>query len=156
MSLNLNEKQILPDGIHESNLDGVRDRFGSFQRTDRRTKLFAKLSEYIDELRLADLAEAVIVDGSFIMGCIDEPNDIDLILVLRETWDMTEDLRPFQYNLVSKRDVKRKYPFDLKAVRANSPEEAEWVMFFSKINTKWYDEYGFEPGSTKGLVRIAI
>ena len=156
MNLELNEKQVLPDGIHEAALEDLRDVFGRFQRSDRRMKLCDKLAEYLEELKGAGIAEAVIVDGSFIMGCIDEPEDIDLILVLAESWDMTQSLRPFQYNLVSKKAVKRNFPFDLFTVRSGSAEEAYWTNFFFKVNVKWYDEYDFPDGSTKGLVRISL
>ncbi len=156
MPLVLSEMQVLPEGIHDASLEDIRERFGSFQRTSRRTQLFAKLSEYVDEVRKAEIAEAIIVDGSFIMGCIDEPEDIDIILVLPTEWDITQELRPYQYNLVSKRDVKRKYPFDLKTVRSSSPEQSDWIEFFSRVNTKWYEEFGFPLDAKKGLVRIKI
>lgn len=156
MNLILNERKLLPDGIHNVDLGTVQDLFGTFQRTSRRTTLFAKLSQYVEEVQKADIAEAIIVDGSFIMGCIDEPDDIDVILVLKQQWDMTADLLPYQYNLVSKRDVKRNYPFDLIPVRSGSAEEKKWIDYFSQVNTKWYQPYDFPPGSTKGLVRIAL
>ena len=156
MTLELNDKKVLPDGIHDADLEEIREVFGQFQRSNRRNTLCGKLADYLDELKQAGIAEAVIVDGSFIMGCIDEPDDIDIILVLAENWDMTQNLRPFQYNLVSKKDVKRNFPIDLILVRSGSAEEAYWVSFFSKVNIKWYDEYGFPDGSTKGLVRISL
>ena len=156
MALLFTEKSILPDGIHDASLEEVEQLFGTFQKTSKRCSLFKKLAEYIAEVRKAGIASAVILDGSFIMGCIDEPDDIDIILVLPTDWDLTKDLLPFQYNLVSKRDIKRKYPFDCKAVRSGSPEESEWIEFFSQVNVKWYEPYQFSVGATKGLVRIAI
>ena len=156
MALELTEKRTLPDGIHDLSLDEVEQLFGSFQVTSRRRSLFAKLKEFIQEVRKAEVASAVIIDGSFIMGCIDEPSDIDIILVLPSGWDMTQDLRPFQYNLVSKKDIKRKYKFDCLTVRAGSEEEQYWISYFSQVNVKWYEPYQFAVGSTKGLVRIAI
>lgn len=156
MVLALTEKSTLPDGIHDASLDEIEQLFGSFQRTSKRCSLFKKLAEFIDEVRKAGIASAVIIDGSFIMGCIDEPDDIDIILVLPPDWDLTKDLPPYQYNLVSKKDLKRKYPFDCKTVRSGSPEESEWIGFFRQVNVKWYEPYQFAVGATKGLVRIAI
>jgi len=37
----LNEDGLLPEGIHEASLEEVRERFGRFQRTDRRPDLFS-------------------------------------------------------------------------------------------------------------------
>ena len=152
----LTDKQVLPDGVHNSTLENVRELFGGFQRSDRRSKLCAKLEEYLAELKKSGIFGFVIVDGSFIMACVDEPEDIDLVLVLGKNWDMSQDLKPFQYNLVSKKDVKRNYPFDIFPVCDGSDGESYWIDFFSKVNVKWYDEHGFPDGSTKGLVRIAI
>ena len=156
MTLVLNQQQLLDDGVHDATLECVRALFGTFQRTSRRTRLFEKLSEYITEVRKADIAEAIIVDGSFIMGCIDEPEDIDVVLILKQDWDMTAELRPYQYNLISKRDVKRNYPFDLIPVLSGSDQESQWVEFFSRVNTKWYASHNFPVGATKGLVRITL
>ncbi len=80
----LNQDGFLPEGIHAASLEEVRERFGRFQRTDRRPALFAKLSTYMAEVRASGLVVAVIVDGSFVTAK-DEPSDIDLILVLRRT-----------------------------------------------------------------------
>ena len=110
----------------------------------------------MEELRRAQIRGWLIVDGSFVMGCVDEPDDIDVILVLAKDWDLTADLRPFQYNLVSKRDVKRKFPFDIFPVLAGSDAERNWTEYFQQINIKWYEPFGFEVGSRKGLVRVAI
>jgi hypothetical protein len=156
MPLTLTDKKVLPHGVHDASLDEVEKLFGQFQSTSKRTGLFKKLAEFIDEVRKAEIASAVIVDGSFIMGCIDEPDDIDIILVLPRDWDMTQELRPFQYNLVSKRDIKRRFPFDCVSVRADSPEEKKWIDFFSQVNVKWYQPHCFDEGAIKGLVRIAI
>ncbi len=44
--------------------------------------LFHKLKAYVGEVKNADCGSSVIVDGGFVMGCVDKPEDIDLILVL--------------------------------------------------------------------------
>ena len=59
--------------------------------------LFAKLTEYVDAVKKAACGQSVIIDGSFVMACIDEPDDIDLVLVLPPDWDMQADLKPYQY-----------------------------------------------------------
>lgn len=156
MALELTPDRVLPDGIHDCTLDDVRNCFGQIQRSTRRITLCDKLERYLEELRAAGIPGWLIVDGSFVMECVDEPDDIDLILILSRSWNLTAELKPYQYNLLSKRNVKRNFRFDLFAVREGSIEEANWIRFFSKINTKWYDAHGFPVGSTKGLVRIPI
>lgn len=116
----------------------------------------ARLEAYVAALRKADFRGSVIVDGSFVMGCVDEPEDIDIVLVLAGDWDMAADLKPYQYNLVSKKDVRRSYPFDIYPVREGSVEEAEWTGFFTKVNVKWYEPNQLPDGCLKGLVRIAL
>ena len=118
--------------------------------------LFKKLTDYLDALRKAGIGGSLIVDGSFIMPAVDQPEDIDMVLVLPEEWDMTADLRPYQYNLVSKQRIKQEYRFDVFTVRKGSPREQEWVAFFSQVNPKWREGFGWPDDTTKGLVRITI
>ena len=156
MPLQLTESGILPVAIHDGELDDLEEAFGRFQRSNRRMTLFAKLKEYIEELRKAGIRGSLIVDGSFVMSCVDEPDDVDVVLVLAEDWNLTADLRPFQYNLVSKRDVKRNFPIEVFPALAGSETERYWTEYFQQINVKWYEPHGFANGSQKGLVRIAL
>jgi len=150
------EYNLLPPGLHETSLEGVGERYGSFQGSDRRCRLFAKLKEYTEEIGKAASGAVVIVDGSFVMGGVDSPDDIDLILIMPDGWDFAAELKPFQYNIASKKMVKRKYGFDVRTVRANSPEMEEWVEFFSQVNVKWCATMGIPAGTKKGLVRISL
>jgi hypothetical protein len=151
----MTDHKLLPQGIHDATIEKVKERFGAFQRSDRRCQLFKKLAEYVEEVRKAEWNAEVIVDGSFVMAGVDEPGDIDLILVLPEDWDMSADVRPFEYNLVSKKQVQKHYGFDVRAVRANSPEQREWTDFFSRVNAKWCQpSFGIPVGTRKGLVRV--
>jgi hypothetical protein len=143
---------LLPPGIHETTIGKVQERFGEFQKSDRRCRLFEKLAEYVKEAQEAGCE--VIVDGSFVMSGIDEPDDIDLVLVYPNKWDLSDNLRPFEYNLISKRLVKKRYGFDVFAVRANSIEQQEWIDFFSMVNPKWCKPLNIPLGTRKGLVRV--
>jgi hypothetical protein len=107
MPLILDDRNLLPPGIHEASLKEVEEQFARFQKSDRRIALFRKLNDYITALRKAQCGCAVILDGSFVMGCVDGPDDIDLILVLPGGWDWDAELKPYQYNLVSKRRVRK-------------------------------------------------
>jgi hypothetical protein len=150
------EHGLLPQGIHDASLDGIEQRFGSFQGSDRRCRLFAKLKAYAEEIRKAVAGATLIVDGSFVMGDVNSPDDIDLVLVMPDGWDFAAELRPFQYNIVSRRMVKRKYGFDVRVVRANSPEMELWIEFFSQVNVKWCVLLGIPVGTKKGLARLFL
>jgi hypothetical protein len=140
VELVFDERKLLTPGVHEVSLDAVKETFGSFQKSDRRPKLFEKLLEYLDAVKRAGTGASVIVDGSFVMAGIDEPDDIDLVLVLPADWDIDADLRPYQYNVVSKKAVRRTFGFDQITVTANSPEERAWIEYFGRVNIKWREK----------------
>ncbi len=125
----LNEDGFLPEGIYESSLEEVRQRFGGFQRTDRRPALFTKLSLFLTEARASGLIEAVIVDGSFVTAK-DEPSDIDLILVLHADHDYRAELKPLEYNALSKRRLRRRFRFDVVIAQDGSDVYEQAVNFF--------------------------
>jgi len=128
--------------------------FGRFQRSEQRRRLFTKLQEYVAEVRSAGWGAHVIVDGSFVMAAIDEPADIDVILALPEDWDMTSEVRPFEYSLISRSRTRKRYGFDVFAVRAGSSEERTMLEFFQQVNVKWNEILGLPSGLKKGIVRI--
>ncbi len=90
------------------------------------------------------------------MPIVDQPEDIDMILVLPEDWDMDADLKPYQYNLVSKKRIKQEYRFDVFAVQKGSLDEQRWINFFSGVNLKWCEQFGWPKNTIKGLVRILL
>lgn len=138
----LNEHGHLPPGIHDSTLDELTERF---DQSPRRRELIANLSRYLDELWKWPLAQAILVDGSFVTD-IAEPNDIDLVLVLRDDYDLTQSVSPFEYNLRSRRRVQRTFGLDLFVVRPNSVDYDRFVNFFSQVRN--------HPGQIKGIVRV--
>ena len=115
----LDAEGFLPEGVHPCTLDELRERFGKFQHSDRRIRLYEKLEKYIKELASTGFAKAIIVDGSFVTG-VDEPSDIDLVLALAEDHNLEATVRPFEYNALSKRMVRKLYSFDLLVARART------------------------------------
>jgi len=99
----LDQFGLLAAGIHDSTLDEIKGRFGSFQSTGHRQSCSKSLSRSSPR-RAARFATCLLIDGSFVTAKTD-PNDIDLVLVLPLTHDLKSDLSPGQYNLVSKRSV---------------------------------------------------
>ena len=140
----LNEHGHLPAGIHDASLDELTERFGQSQR---RREILKDFHRYLAELQQWQVAQAILVDGSFVTD-IAEPNDLDLVLVLRDDYDLTQSVSPFEVNLSSRRRVQRVFGFDLFAVRPNSIEYNRFVDFFSQARS--------HPGLRKGLVRVQL
>lgn len=141
----LEEDGFLPEGIHECSLDDLRIRFGQWQRSDCRTVLFAKLEAYFRDVRATGMVSFVVVDGSFISSKYD-PNDIDLILILREDHEFSNLLRPFEYNALSRRMVRKRYAFDVLVAREGSPELTEYLDFFQQVRS--------DSTRRKGIVKV--
>jgi hypothetical protein len=156
VELAFDERNLLLPGVHDVTMDMVKAHFGRFQSSDRRLTLFAKLSEYVDAVKQAACGESVIIDGSFVMACIDEPEDIDLLLVLPDGWDDGAELKPYQYNLLSKKSIRKRFGFDVFVVAAGSADEAEWIEYFGGVNIKWREKFGWPDDTRKGLLRVRL
>ena len=143
----LSDEGFLPEGVHECSLDEIQQRFGGTPALDRRSALFAKLVDYIQELRSTELAAGLIVDGSFVTNKT-EPNDVDLVLILPTNHDFTATLRPFEYNVLSRRRVRKRYDFDVLVARENSPELLEYVEFFQQTRG--------ETDRRKGILKVLL
>ena len=156
MALVFDDRNLLPSGVYFVSLEIVEEYFAKFQKTDRRIRLFEKLRAYLDEIKRAGCGISVIVNGSFVMPCVDDHEDIDLILILPPNWDMAADLKPYQYNLVSKKQVKKVYGIEVFPVRPDSLEEQKWIEFFTKVNIKWCQKFGWPADSEKGIVKVVL
>ena len=150
----LNPHGWLDPGLHPMSLAEVEDLFGRFQRTDRRPTLMARLRSFAAEAWAVNAAIQLIVDGSFVMARIDDPGDVDLAMLLPPDWDFAADLRPFEYNVVSRRSVRKRHGFDLLIGVVGQPSAEQAVAFFAQVNVKWLDPLGLPPDTLKGLVRV--
>ncbi len=151
-----NEHGLLPVGVHDGTLAEVEEQFGRFQSSDHRMRLFGRLCAYVDEVRRAGCGAAIVVDGSFVMPGVDEPGDIDLILVLPADWDFAAELRPFEYNLESRHRVRRRFGFDVFPVTDASDDYNAWVAYFQQVRPEHERALHLPKGVRKGLVRIAL
>lgn len=154
MPLPFDARGLLEPGTHEATLAEVEQAFARFQRTDRRIALFSKLKRYLAELKQTGWVCQVILDGSFVMPMVDEPNDMDLILVLPADWDLTRELRPFEYNVVDKAFTKREYRIEVFAVPEGSEEHGRAQRLFERVRLEWCRLFGWPDETKKGLVRI--
>lgn len=143
---------VLPEGVHDCTPEEVAAVFGRFQRSDWRTHLTEQLLRYLAEAKRSGLVTAVIVDGSYVTAK-DEPGDIDLIVVLTADHDYTRELRPFEYNVVTKQGIRRmKYPFDVLIRADGSATLAEAVAFFQQVNPD--KDAGLTTRTRKGVLRV--
>lgn len=136
---------FLPDGVYDCSLDEVRERFGMFNTTDRRPRLFEKLQALVHEVRQTNCVTQIIIDGSFVTAAIN-PNDIDLIFVLSSSHDFSAALRPFEYNVLSTRQVRRMYGLEVLVAPEGSAACDEYLGFFAQVRGR--------PDRRKGLLRL--
>ena len=144
----LTDDGFLPEGIHDATLEEVQEIFGRFRSSDRRVRLFENFRRYVQELNIWRNTEEILLDGSFISST-DEPNDIDMVVVYREGFDYSvPNVPPAEYNVISRRRVKRIYGFDVLPTTASSAGREALVELFSNDS---------RTGKTgKGLVRIRL
>jgi hypothetical protein len=91
------------------------------------------------------LIAEIVVDGSFVTAKPD-PNDTDLIPVLNKGHDFTAELRPFEYNVLSTRQARKIYGFDLLVAERESSVYIEYLAFFAQVRG--------ETKRSKGLLRL--
>ncbi len=143
----LESSGLLPLGVHECSLEEMKARFGSFQGSDRRPRLFGKLEAFIAEARASQIVRSLVLAGSFVTSK-PAPNDIDLIVIVARDYDLTADLRPGAYNVVSKKRVQKRFGFDIVAVREETSEFDDAIAFFKQVRR--------EPALGKGLLRVHL
>jgi hypothetical protein len=129
---------------------GGRGRFGRFRKSDRRIKLTERLKQYLIAARQAGIVRAVIIDGSYAMN-VDEPDDIDLIAVLDGQFDWTQELRPYQANVIDKAAIRRDYRFDGFAYKEGEPGLQKLIATFAVVPEK---HAGQTAKAHKGMVRV--
>lgn len=142
-----NEHGLLPEGVHDCSLEEIEARFGAFQGSERRPELRFRLKEFLREAKASGIVLAILINGSFVTATPD-PNDIDVIMVVPASHDYARDLRPAEYDVVSKLRVRRRYGFDLLLARAGSVELARYTAFFQQVR--------FAPFERKGILRIVL
>jgi hypothetical protein len=145
------ESQRAGDGSvseeHETMLDEIRQRFGSFQDSDRRIQLFNRLEQLLMELRKSGCFAAVVIDGSFV-AAKRMPEDVDLIVVLPQDHDWTADLSPSDYALVSRSTLRRRFGFDVPLAAGGGSSYERYVEFFGRVRE--------DASARKGMLRIQL
>jgi len=154
MPFAFDDRQLLAPGVHEATLDEIERCFAQFLRSDRRIRLFETLKRFLNDLKQAIPGNSVILDCSFVMSIVDEPGDIDLIVIVPPEFDLRVEMQPVQYNLISKRRVRQEYRFDAIAVNRGSVGEQDWITFFSRVEVDWQIKFDWPANISKGLVKV--
>jgi hypothetical protein len=134
-------------------MDEVEQVFGRFQRTDRRIQLTKRLRLFVDDATRSGSVAAVVIDGSYVTAK-EQPGAIDLIVALRPDFDLSQELRPFEYNIRSKRMIKQLGKFDVFVEVDGCDGYLGWVAFLSRVRKD--DPNQHTNRLTKGLLRIAL
>ena len=141
----LDANGLLPPGIHDATLDELEEAFGGPGAGSRRRALMKSLRSYLAEVKQWRMMEELLIDGSFVTDKPD-PDDIDLLLVLPVGYELTRVVSPYEYNLRSHRMIRKRFGFDLFAVRSNSADYDRFVQHFSQVRER--------PGLRKGIIRV--
>ena len=88
-----------------------------------------------------------MLDGSFVTTKT-SPNDIDLIAVLAAGHNFERELTAFEYNLVSRSFLRRRFGLDVVLARRDSPLYDSYVEFFGRVREA--------PHRRKGLLRLRL
>lgn len=142
-----NADGLLPTGIFTCTLEEIEQHFGRFRGTDRRPNLTSKLTEYMRELRSANIAKSIIINGSYITD-IDKPNDIDVLLILKDDIDLSQSFPPYIKNAFNNTYIKKYFNLDFKVGFENDITSSEIISLFSKVKG--------QPDKEKGLLKILL
>lgn len=145
---------LLPTGIHLCTLDEIEAKFASVAHTDQRRSLWGKFRRFVARVRPMDHWTAVFVDGSFVT---DEaaPSDIDAILLVKPSGSPSAAPGQLERDLyaLESEGVKSLYSVDLKYTFSGNDGV---VAFFQQLRAEEAKRRGLLPGTTKGMLRVAL
>ena len=143
----LDTNGLLPPGLHSCTLHEIRERFGSFQGSELRYRLFERLESFVREAKAAGIVRSLIINGSFVTGK-PRPNDIDLAVILAAGHDFSADLGASQYNVVDRHRVRRAYGLDVFVAEEGSVDYVALLRFFQRVR--------LQPGLAKDILRVEL
>ena len=122
------ENGVLPPGVHPATWDEFAERFLVFRQSDRRIQLGRKIRALYDESCRSGITRRFFVVGSCVTDKA-EPQDFDCLLV-HDPSIIGTVLRPFQYNLISRRAARRMFGGDVLTAIDDSKALKEYLEFF--------------------------
>lgn len=124
------ENGFLSEGVWDYNLAEFAKRFSVFRRSDRRFVLFERLKGLLNETLATDWIKEIIIGGSFVSDK-DEPNDIDIILVIR--FEVRHLKPPFWIErALNQSRLRKTYKFDVFVEIEGSLDYQKRIDFFQK------------------------
>ncbi len=76
------------------------------------------------------------------MPSVSEPNDIDVILVLPESWGLSrKDFKPYEYNVLDKGHTKRVFRIEVYPVLTGSDRYRYFVDLFTQARVEWCKQF---------------
>lgn len=93
------------------------------------------------------MGKYLVVNGSYVTNKPD-PNDIDVLLVLRDDIDLGQPVPPFVYNSRSKRYVKREYGLDFYPAFEGDETFNRMLEVFAQVRNM--------PTELKGVLKVAL
>ncbi|MEX2285993.1 MAG: hypothetical protein WD648_02815 [Planctomycetaceae bacterium] len=118
----------LPVGIHLASRAEFRDRFVPLQSIDRRFRIFQQIEKLLSESENSAIVTRITLAGSFVTAKPD-PNDFDVILVFKDSV-LGRQLRPFEYNLVSRKAARRMFGGDIVPAIEGTAALDAYLEFF--------------------------
>ena len=134
--LSFNNDGVLPEGVHEIDLNGFKELFGFNYK--RRDMIDQGLIPFLKELTPFNV-QKIFLDGSFVTQK-ENPGDIDGYVV-------TDSTRPlFEFVACNSERWREKYRIDLFAALSDIPgdgSEDYWQQFFSNTSSDVPKKKGF-------------
>lgn len=119
---------LLPPGVYAVGWPEFEERFLIFNKSDQRLRVGEQLRLLFEEARRSGIVKKFLVAGSFVTAKA-EPNDFDCLLVI-DNAIIESPLPPYQYNLVSRKSVRKLFKGDIVPVLEGSDEMSEYFEFF--------------------------
>ena len=149
----LNYHGCLPEGVHDTTLDQLKERFAS---NPKRVLLWERLQEFLRWAISSDQFSYAYIDGGFITNK-HSPEDIDVILQTRASYgaDAFCAMEPF---FVEGMDaIYAKYSVHLHFWCEGFPGGmSDFRRFFQYLRPQDAAPLGLKEGAKKGIVRIKL
>ena len=145
------EYGLLPPGVHPCSWEEFERRYAT---SPRRRHLLDRLAAYLAAVQARGWDCEAVIDGSFVMEQVAEPNDLDLVLAFPPDWDLAAPLVPADYNLVWGWSVQRDFEIDVFPMKRGSVAFDNMVVFFQGVRLSWKQRFSLPPTIRKGLVRL--
>ena len=144
----LNQNGLLPRGVHDCTLAEIAGVFGA---NEHRRRLCQNLVACLEQEIRPLFAYPILVDGSFVTDK-DEPEDIDIVLDLKEA----SDEQKWQgLTLMNKKQRQFLHKYNIHFwINFDAPGFSDFSTFFQYVGIKTARIKSLDPRHMKGILRI--